>query len=102
MSDVLNLLHGRFDLGVALFNLDQRNIDQVLQARDRRNRLLYEIELLSLKIVRAALCLLGHYGIVLLADAYHVLLILVESLAHVLALLRCICNCIGVFGSRGG
>ena len=93
ISDVLNLLHGRFDLGVALFDLYERYIDQVLQARDCRHCLLNQVELLSLKIVSTAFCLLGYDGIILLTDANHVLLVLIESLAHILTFPRCVRNC---------
>ena len=71
----------------ARVELLERQVYQVLQARDSRNGLLDQVELLGLQVIDARFDLLGLDAVVLLADGDHVGLELVQLLADVLGLL---------------
>ena len=71
----------------ARVELLERQVYQVLQARDSRNGLLDQVELLGLQVIDARFDLLGLDAVVLLADGDHVGLELVQLLADVLCLL---------------
>ena len=71
----------------ARVELLERQVYQVLQARDSRNGLLDQVELFGLQVIDARFDLLGLDAVVLLADGDHVGLELVQLLADVLCLL---------------
>ena len=71
----------------ARIELLERQVYQVLQARDSRNGLLDQVELLGLQVIDARFDLLGLDAVVLLADGDHVGLELVQLLADGLGLL---------------
>ena len=71
----------------ARVELLERQVYQVLQARDSRNGLLDQVELFGLQVIDARFNLLGLDAVVLLADGDHVGLELVQLLADVLGLL---------------
>ena len=81
------MLLGSLDLSVTFVYFAQRDVDQVLQTRDRRHRLFDQIELLRLQVIRSALGLFRDNLIVLLTDADHILLVLPQSLPDIVALL---------------
>ena len=81
----LDLVLGCLDLSVAFIDFAQRDVNQILQARDRGHCLFDQVELLRLQVVSPTLCLLADDLVVLLADADHILLVLPQSLPDVVA-----------------
>ena len=99
LANWIHLLDRIGNFLTAVFHFSQRNCHQVLQARNRRHSLFYQVELFRLEVVSARLDLFLHDRVVFLADRDHILLVTAKLLPDKINFFRALINLLRRYSS---